>query len=547
MVVSNIFSRRMKSIVASMTLAILALQQGKLLHHVHLSTTDSTTSDALSQLPEDHFSAIKKQIMESKDYPEDEDCPFRNSPIYRSVYVYPSPGEEAWQGDILSEQGKNTTEPWPWVDADQRAKLQSKFHYDPKSSAVQYTTEILVREILTNTNSCLRTHDPEQATLFYVPYLPSAEYHNVTNWLGDYKTSSYGQAIMDVIDGRYASWEHTFGLTSKYWSRRSGSDHILVFGEPLHGLSHTKSKKGNFHFIHSQKQLTPPIVISVELSTTFVEMYPNCARKNILMPYPNTDGEWFNGKLNQEMSRNLEKAGLDATKSDAALPTEKLRALRNETARPLAQYYSGGNHGSCAPLRRAMKRDFDCTPSGKISPKIAKSWSLAYRAATFCPCPGGDSPSAKRMFDALLAGCIPIILSQDFVWPFTNEFDPPRSLDPSDFSIRLQASDYLQPHADEECTWKNQSGSLHAKLESIDAAEIQRLRQGVERVRDLYAYYRTSEDLPNNPLKEGILPDGGAAHALVAALAERASGAYWPACQAELQSSSYKNVNRFKC
>mmetsp|Transcript_5052 Transcript_5052/g.12594 ORF Transcript_5052/g.12594 Transcript_5052/m.12594 type:complete len:132 (-) Transcript_5052:3704-4099(-) len=34
----------------------------------------------------------------------------------------------------------------------------------------------------------------------------------------------------------------------------------------------------------------------------------------------------------------------------------------------------------------------------------------------WAPCPGGDTPSAKRMFGAIQVGCIPVILSADFVW-----------------------------------------------------------------------------------------------------------------------------------
>ena len=55
------------------------------------------------------------------------------------------------------------------------------------------------------------------------------------------------------------------------------------------------------------------------------------------------------------------------------------------------------------------------------------------------------------MFDALHAGCVPLILSKDFVWPFSKEFDTLSNssggkdddassfLDPSLFSIRLDA------------------------------------------------------------------------------------------------------------
>ena len=122
------------------------------------------------------------------------------------------------------------------------------------------------------------------------------------------KTSKYSYAILDILENEnYTTWEQTFLLTSKYWKKRNGSDHILVFSEPLHGLYHPKSKRGNYNYINTQKQLSAAIIISVELSTAFIKMYPNCSRKNVLMPYPNTNGNWFNTKYNKETMKLLSK------------------------------------------------------------------------------------------------------------------------------------------------------------------------------------------------------------------------------------------------
>jgi len=111
----------------------------------------------------------------------DADCPFRNSPIYRKVFVYPNHGdvENGWSGDILSEWGKDLDKlpRWPFLDVDIKSRNASSAHYNPKSQIVQYNTELLVREVITNPKSCLRTYNPEEADLFYVPYLPSVEFH----------------------------------------------------------------------------------------------------------------------------------------------------------------------------------------------------------------------------------------------------------------------------------------------------------------------------------------------------------------------------------
>jgi hypothetical protein len=534
------------------------------------TTGTPTTSTTSNQEEEETIIEVEVEVEVGKkidiDIDKDKDCQFRNSPLYRSVYVYPSPGDEKWQGEILSKSGKQNTIDWPWIEVDERSKREGLLHYNPKSQFIQYTTEIFVRDIITHPNSCLRTDDPETATLFYVPYLPSLEYHNGTGSLGDYKTSPFGNALMDATDGNFNTWEQVFGLTSKYWQRRQGSDHILVMSEPLHGLWHPKSRRGNFHFVHSQKQLAPPIVLSVELSTTFVEMYPHCARTNIVLPYPNSDGQWFNGKLDTEAMELYEKtAQLHTVNSSAVLDSEKELLRQGNTKdrpRPLAQFYGAGNHGTCRLLRKSLKRDYDCSASGRATKRHElKNYAHGYRQATFCPCPGGDSPSAKRMFDALHAGCIPIVLSHDFVWPFTAEVDTVLAsnttsttnilLDPNDFSIRVPSKDFLEAKHYRNCTkFEAASGDLQAYMESIPLEEIQRLRRGVQHATDTYSYYTRRAELPDNPLRVGILPDGGAAHSLVAALSERANGVLWPACRDELGSMKKNpptDPNAFKC
>lgn len=491
---------------------------------------------------------------------DDTDCPFRDSPIYRKVYVYPNYGdvENGWYGDILSDAGKDLSSlrRWPFLDLDEQSRNASRGHYSIYSQNVQYTTELLVREIMIHPNSCLRTYDPEEATLFYVPYLPSVEHHVGHDAKTDYNTSPYGQAIMDIIDkGDYTGWEKHFGLTSKYWKRRGGSDHILVFSEPMHGLWHPRNRRGNFHFIHSQKQLKPPIVISVELSTTFVQMYPKCAAKNILMPYPNTDGRWFNGQFEKdawELAKNA--AMVPANSSSVALPAERELSLTHQEseAKPVAQFYGAGSHGTCRKLRNAMTQDYRrCSPSyAALSTKLQSlNYALGMRLSTFCPCPGGDSPSAKRHYDALIAKCIPIILSYDFVWPFTKEFDPEIELDPSEFALKLNADDYDDALLNTStCKPIDESKpGLQNYLESISAEHISQLRKGVEKARVLYTWYRFDANLPDNPLRDGILPDGGAAKELVKMLAARASGARWPACEEELKQDRGRDPLQFKC
>ena len=406
----------------------------------------------------------------------------------------------------------------------------------------QYTLELIVRDILTHPSSCLSTPHPDEAKLFYVPYLPSMEFHKGRLFVADYSTTEYGKAISAALEGQYDLWEEYFGFTSKYWERNHGADHILVWSEPLHGFSHPRMKRGNHHYIYTQRLLRPAIGIVVEVSTTFVEMYPRCAAKNILVPYPNPDGRWMNGKLDEDAAQ------WHAGKTSQA-------EERKEEKRPASYWYSSGNHGTCANLRRIMMEDYRCTSSHNTLQSRGKlpSYLLGMRLSKICPCPGGDSPSAKRNFDSVLAGCVPLILSHDFVWPYTKEFDSALDTDPNEFSIRLPATEYTNSQFGEGCTILNNNThkGLPSHIDSIigDATEMQRLQNGVAKARDLYSFYSRSQEMPNNPLREGVLPDGGAAHALVDALASRIGGERWTQCEEELAAipQNSEEVKSFKC
>ena len=129
-------------------------------------------------------------------------CPFRDSSIVESIYVYPSPGDLDFKGDILSDYARENSnnkstaiKDFPWIANDVYTKSNRIGPYDTKSQMVQYNTELMVRDIVTHPDSCLRTYDPEKATLFYVPYLPAAELHNGTLF-APVSNSIYGKALI---------------------------------------------------------------------------------------------------------------------------------------------------------------------------------------------------------------------------------------------------------------------------------------------------------------------------------------------------------------
>jgi hypothetical protein len=296
-------------------------------------------------------------------------------------------------------------------------------------------------------------------------------------------------------------------------------------------------------------------VISVEVSKTFVETYPKCTRKNILVPYPNIDGRWYNGELDRQAA--------DLLLLQHQTP-QRLTTVRNSSKKPLWMYYNAGYHGECRTLREALKQDYICEqeerdPNNALVRELNsrnrhESFPIGMRLATFCPCPGGDSPSAKRMYDAILAGCIPIILSEDFVWPFVSmehnftSHQAPKALNPSDFALHVDARQFLEPsyyiskfpNRTKVCHRKKSDEQQYKSLaeyvrQTVSEEQIALLQEGVLEAAKAYSFFDASTTSMNNPLQEGILPSGGAAKWIVSELEHRAAmgGDYWIACQEE--------------
>ncbi|XP_056858930.1 probable arabinosyltransferase ARAD1 isoform X2 [Raphanus sativus] len=61
------------------------------------------------------------------------------------------------------------------------------------------------------------------------------------------------------------------------------------------------------------------------------------------------------------------------------------------------------------------------------------------RRSLFCLCPAGDTPSSARLFDAIVSGCIPVIVSDELELPFEG------ILDYKKVAVIVSSSDAIQP------------------------------------------------------------------------------------------------------
>jgi hypothetical protein len=229
------------------------------------------------------------------------------------------------------------------------------------------------------------------------------------------------------------------------------------------------------------------------------------------MPYPNTDPDMISGRL----------------------MSDPVQIARNKLI-----YYQGGMHGSCVDVREGLNI---LMRNKQIAAQAGpKKREMGFRQATFCPIPVGDSPSSKRMYDVMNFGCIPVVLSDEMLFSFTEEAGG--GVREANFTLRFPQN-VVQKSAHvllSELSAKGMGHLAHTGigiysllkdivdvavtknttveapyvlvelLQRIPPDEIFALQRGVAKVSRKYRYYALNSSVTEIPTATRSFPDGGA-------------------------------------
>ena len=135
----------------------------------------------------------------------------------------------------------------------------------------------------------------------------------------------------------------------------------------------------------------------------------------------------------------------------------------------------------------------------------------AMAKARYCVAPRGEAASAKRVFDSVASGCIPVILADEYIWPFAGPLSG--QLTPSDFSLHVR---------EREAVW-NASRLIHL-LERVPERRTRALQLGLEAT---WRRFRYGERYVRGEALDGI----------VAELAHRREALMDAGCRATLTDS----------
>jgi hypothetical protein len=498
-----------------------------------LSEIDFELNETNSNRSPDNFATVVRSTTTSV-LDRHSSCPYNFK-----VYIYPVPSS------IDS------------VRISEEARANNTLHVCQKCILEQFSLEYIILDFFSK--FCGRTNNPDEADFFYLPIVRDAEFRQSMEFKGarNRAVSQTEKALLLLLEKDDSSlWKETFNVTDQYWRKHSGGDHIIVMPAPVTNLRHESSRRGFFHYM---LQLRPPIFLNLEYSIDFVREYPVCStQKNIVMPYPTTDPDLFSGVL--------------------------LKAA-NSTPRTSLLYYAGGMHGDCIEVRKAMKMVMsNSTKLNGVVPHVRSTMGdreHGFLAAVFCPIPVGDSPSSKRMYDVLNFGCIPVILSDDLIWAYSDQsggrlnhssfsFQIPQSVvhftsqktlrrfatDRSGLGVLPSGTLLYDLLAESVAAGGDMSPEGHFVnplvqiLSRVPKTDIQYLQKGVANAAPLYRYYSMNKNLKYIPTSKHATPDGEAIEQLSELLSRRKDyglGRLKQECHEERVRKNHKYVSRYAC
>ncbi|KAA8544647.1 hypothetical protein F0562_019431 [Nyssa sinensis] len=223
----------------------------------------------------------------------------------------------------------------------------------------------------------IRVLDPEEADLFYVPFFSSLSL--VVNPIRQASVIGDGPIYSDeeMQDGLIEWLEEQV-----YWKRNNGRDHVIICQDP-----------------NALYKAVDRVKNGVLLVSDFGRLGRDQASlvKDVILPYSHRIST-FNGDIGIENRKSLLFfMGNRYRKEGGKIRDLLFQVLENEEDVII-------KHGAQSRESRRMA-------------------SQGMHSSKFCLHPAGDTPSACRLFDAIVSLCVPVIVSDYIELPFENVID----------------------------------------------------------------------------------------------------------------------------
>ncbi|KAG8648398.1 hypothetical protein MANES_09G188500v8, partial [Manihot esculenta] len=243
---------------------------------------------------------------------------------------------------------------------------------EPRCITYMFAAEIFMHRFLLS--SPVRTLNPDEADWFCTPIYATCDL-TPTGLPLPFKSPRMMRSAIQLIS---ANWP--------YWNRTGGADHFFVVPHDFDTSFHYQEDKAIDRRIL-------PLLQRATLVQTFGQGNHVCLKEGSITIPPYA-------------------------------PPQKVQAhqIPPDTPRSIFVYFRGlfydVNNDPEGGARAAVWENFKNNPPFDISTEHPTTYYEDMQRAIFCLCPLGWAPWSPRLVDAVVFGCIPVIIADDIVLPF---------------------------------------------------------------------------------------------------------------------------------
>ncbi|XP_058112060.1 probable glycosyltransferase At5g25310 [Magnolia sinica] len=258
-----------------------------------------------------------------------------------------------------------------------------------------------------------RTNDPLRAHVYFMPFSVTM----MVSFL--YQPNSHDLSPLHHFVSDYV---HVISSKYPYWNRTQGADHFML----------------SCH-----------------------DWGPHTSRANPLL-YKNSIRVLCNANTSEGFNPRKDVSLPEINLRTGALSPQLISSPPDEAPRPHLAFFAGGVHGPIRPLllQHWEAKDNDLRVFQYL-PKGLDYYSFML-SSKFCLCPSGYEVASPRVVEAIYAECVPVIISDHYVLPFSDVLEWEK------FSVQVSVSDIPK---------------LKEVLQRVSEDEYKRLKEGVRAVR----------------------------------------------------------------
>ncbi|KAI4381324.1 hypothetical protein MLD38_007404 [Melastoma candidum] len=250
---------------------------------------------------------------------------------------------------------------------------------DPRCLTHMFAAEIFMHKFLLS--SPVRTLDPSEADWFYTPVYTTCDL--AENGLPLHH--KFARVMRSAILYVATNWP--------YWNRTDGADHFFVVPHDFGACFHYKEEKAIERGIL-------PMLERATLVQTFGQRNHVCLNNGSITIPPYAPPQ-------KMLAHHVSK---DTPRSIFVYFRGMFYDDYND---PEGGYYARG-------ARAAVWENFKDNPLFDISTDHPTTYYEDMQRAIFCLCPLGWAPWSPRLVEAVVFGCIPVIIADDIVLPFSD-------------------------------------------------------------------------------------------------------------------------------